>query len=72
VDALFDYLTTVAHTDPQAARQALLADYLHSGARASPKALQALLHQRATPGGKPVRALVPRQERHAGPSKIEA
>ena len=67
VDSLFDYLTRERQADPQATRKALLADYLQSGARASPKALQELLHHRPDgPGAQtqPIRAQATRQGRH--------
>ena len=68
VDRLFGYLTTAHHgtapVAPDAARQALLADYVQSGARARPQALQALLHQRGAAPANPARHLVQRQQRH--------
>jgi Radical SAM superfamily/Protein of unknown function (DUF4080) len=64
VDTLFEYLTVVRGADPQATRELLLADYVQSGARASPKALQALLHQRAAPRNKTLSTLTLRQGRH--------
>ena len=51
VDLLFDFLTTARSTDPQLARETLLADYLQSGARAKPKVLQMLLTRRAMAAG---------------------
>ncbi len=51
VDLLFDFLTTTRDSDPQLARETLLADYLQSGARAKPKVLQALLTRRALAAG---------------------
>lgn len=65
MDALFDYLTVTMHRDPQATREALLADYRQSGARASPGALQGLLQQRTMAGKPGVRLLTRRQEQHA-------
>ena len=71
VDHLFDYLTTAGleawRVAPQLARQALLADYLQSGAHASPHALQALLPKRSAVQHKPARPLAPRQQRHVMP-----
>ena len=64
VDALFDYLTVVRQTSAEAARANLLADYLHSGARASPQSLKAVLPRRAVAATKPVRQLIHRQTRH--------
>ena len=65
VDALFDYLTVTKRRDPQATREALLADYRQSGARARPGALQGLLQQRTMAGKPGVRLLTRRQEQHA-------
>jgi len=74
VDALFDYLSplTGEHAElasvpaPQgAARQALLADYVTSGARGNPRCLQGLL-PRSTPVPRAARALAERQDRHLG------
>jgi len=63
LDALFDYLTTERGLSSDAVRQALLADYMASGARSSPRALQGLLPRRDKPSR--VRsALAARQERH--------
>lgn len=62
VDALFDYLSE--SLPPNAVRQALLADYLASGARANPKALQGLLPRQKPLEVKPKRALDARQKRH--------
>jgi hypothetical protein len=68
VDALFDYLHTQRQGDAATVRQALLADYLASGARAQPCALRGLL-PRAAPGGIAAghrgTALTARQNRHA-------
>jgi radical SAM superfamily enzyme YgiQ (UPF0313 family) len=46
VDALFAYLTQQRALPAQAVRDALLADYLASGARSNPQALQGLLPRR--------------------------
>ncbi|MDD3935447.1 DUF4080 domain-containing protein [Rhodoferax sp.] len=62
VDALFDYLS--ASLPPASVRQALLADYLASGARANPKALHGLLPRRTASPDKAGRTLATRQHRH--------
>ena len=62
VDALFDYLSQ--HLPPAVVRQALLADYVASGARANPQALHGLLPRRAASPAKACRTLATRQERH--------
>lgn len=64
VDALFDYL--IERGQPvETVRQALLADYLGSGARSTPRTLKGLL-PRLTLSAKTSRSLVLRQERHRG------
>jgi len=68
VDALFDYLS--ASQSPVLVRQALLADYLASGARANPKALQGLLPRRTASPAKAGRTLATRQERHRVPTPL--
>ena len=62
VDALFDYLSQ--QLPAASVRQALLADYLASGARASPKALHGLLPRRTASSAKAGRTLATRQHRH--------
>jgi hypothetical protein len=62
VDALFDYLS--ASQSPDAVRQALLADYVGSGARANPRALHGLLPRRTASPAKASRTLATRQARH--------
>ena len=62
VDTLFAYLSQ--SLPPDAVRQALLADYLSSGARANPQALQGLLPRQAPAAAKAPRTLAARQERH--------
>jgi len=62
VDAMFDYLS--ASLSPALVRQALLADYLASGARANPKALHGLLPRRTASPAKAGRTLATRQARH--------
>ncbi len=63
VDALFDYLS--ASQPPDLVRQALLADYVASGARANPKALHGLLPRRTDSTAKAGRTLATRQARHS-------
>ena len=66
VDTLFAYLSqSVA---PDVVRQALLADYLSSGARANPQVLQGLLPRQAPAAAKAARTLAARQERHQAQS----
>jgi len=62
VDALFDDLSQ--HLPPELVRQALLADYLASGARANPKALRGLLPRATLSPAKAARNLATRQQRH--------
>jgi radical SAM superfamily enzyme YgiQ (UPF0313 family) len=63
LDAVFDYLTEPRALPADVVRQALLADYLASGARSNPQALQGLLPRRekAVPQKNP---LAQRQSRH--------
>ena len=63
VDALFDYLCAQRGIDANSLRQALLEDYLASGARGSPQALKGLLPKRDT-SSRHARALLQRQSRH--------
>jgi radical SAM superfamily enzyme YgiQ (UPF0313 family) len=65
VDALFDYLTGELSMDAAMVRQCLLADYLASGARASPQSIRDLLPVRAAPVPRAARTLAERQDRHA-------
>ena len=65
VDALFDYLTCACAQPADDVRKTLLADYLASGARASPSCLRGVLPAQGTPLSKAGRALAQRQERHA-------
>jgi Protein of unknown function (DUF4080) len=65
VDALFDYLSQ--QLPPDRVRQALLADYLASGARANPQALHGLLPRRTASPAKAGRTLATRQARHREP-----
>jgi radical SAM superfamily enzyme YgiQ (UPF0313 family) len=63
LDAVFDYLTVQRLLPADAVRSALLADYLASGARSNPQALQGLLPRREKT--EPTRqALAQRQTRH--------
>jgi radical SAM superfamily enzyme YgiQ (UPF0313 family) len=62
VDALFDYLSHSLSAD--GVRQALLSDYIASGARSNPAALQGLLPRLAPSPAKARRTLATRQERH--------
>lgn len=64
VDALFDYLRTRGGLPEHDVQQTLLADYLASGARASPQALKGLLPKREAPQTPTAKTLVQRQERH--------
>ncbi len=72
VDAVFDYLTAVRGLAIAVVRDALLADYVASGARANPRALQGYLPVRDTPQPGARRGLAQRQDRHADtkPPKI--
>jgi len=63
-DALFDYLIGIGGLPPESIRASLLADYLASGARASPACLRGMLKSQDTPLPKTARALVQRQARH--------
>jgi radical SAM superfamily enzyme YgiQ (UPF0313 family) len=64
VDALFDYLSQPGQHPLEVVRQTLLADYIASGARANPKALQGLLPRQTPSDTKARRTLATRQERH--------
>ena len=72
LDALFDYLVGVCGLAAAAVQQALLADYLASGARANPRALKGLLPRGSAPPGPATPTLTHRQGRHLTPpgSKI--
>ncbi len=63
VDALADYLCGPCVLPVKAVQQALLEDYVASGARANPRSLQGLLPKRDVAAGH-ARALTQRQERH--------
>ena len=64
VDALFDYLATDGALPIEVVRQALLADYLASGARASPRTLKGWLPRPQRPESKDGQTLTRRQQRH--------
>ncbi|MES2877276.1 MAG: DUF4080 domain-containing protein [Pseudomonadota bacterium] len=64
LDALFDYLRTQGGLPEQDVLPTLLADYLASGARASPQALKGLLPKREAPQPPGAKTLAQRQERH--------
>ena len=64
VDALSTYLNTQTHLEARTIQNALLADYLASGARANPQALQGLLPKYATASKPGATALTQRQDRH--------
>lgn len=66
VDALFDYLADERGLDAGQVREALLADYLASGARARPQRLLAVLPAQGAPVPRAARALAERQARHGG------
>ena len=65
VDHLFDYLCNTRGTDCVVVLQALLADYLESGARASPQVLRHILPQRLAPLRRSVPRGPSRQAHHA-------
>jgi radical SAM superfamily enzyme YgiQ (UPF0313 family) len=64
VDALFDYLGASCGLPAPTVQQALLADYVASGARASPRALKGLLPKQVAPQNQIAKTLAQRQERH--------
>ncbi len=64
VDALFDYLGHCCGRDARAVRDALLSDYVASGARSCPKALKGLLPKLRSPTARRGKALAQRQQRH--------
>jgi radical SAM superfamily enzyme YgiQ (UPF0313 family) len=74
VEALFDYLTVAQARAGEVVRQALLADYVASGARARPHCLREVLPAAGIPLPRARRTLATRQARHkvdAVASKIE-
>ena len=64
VDALFDYLCTQRGLPALTVQQALLSDYVASGARACPQALKGLLPEREAPQWPGAKTLADRQVRH--------
>ncbi len=68
VDALFGYLEGQPGVPAQQVQAALLADYVASGARSNPRALQGLLPRRETMLLEGASALVQRQQRHRASS----
>ncbi|WP_114972654.1 B12-binding domain-containing radical SAM protein [Rhodoferax ferrireducens] len=64
VDALFDYLCVGCGLPAATVQATLLADYIASGARASPHALKGLLPRQAAPQSHVAKTLAQRQERH--------
>ncbi len=72
VDALFDYLTGPRRLPPEVVRAALLADYVASGARSNPTALQGHLPQRPAPVSKTARGLAARQAMHSQGNGIQS
>ena len=62
LDAVFDYLTQQRSRPADTVRQALLSDYLASGARSNPQALQGLLPRREKLP--PQKTAAQRQKRH--------
>ncbi|MFZ2220370.1 MAG: DUF4080 domain-containing protein [Rhodoferax sp.] len=72
VDALADYLCSQRGLTLASAQQTLLTDYVASGARANPKALQGLLPRREAPAVSAGKGLAQRQERHGAAQRVEA
>ena len=68
VDHLFDYLVAQPGQDPKvlqaAVLDALLADYLASGARARPRSLHSVLPAQGPPAARSGAGLAPRQQQH--------
>ncbi len=64
VDLLMDYLHADRGLHADTCRSALLADYLHSGARARPQALRDLLPRARRPGQRHSHGLQERQAQH--------
>ena len=64
VDHLFDYLCSACGADSHVVLQALRADYLTSGARASPQVLRQTLPKRADPAHQTAPAVPSRQAQH--------
>ena len=68
VDALFDYLCHERALPQTTVRGALLADYVGSGARASPQVLLGYLPRQTAPAAATSALHTERQHRHAAPS----
>jgi radical SAM superfamily enzyme YgiQ (UPF0313 family) len=64
VDTLFDYLCAGCGLPATEVQATLLADYIASGARASPRTLKGLLPRQMAPQNHAAKTLVQRQERH--------
>jgi radical SAM superfamily enzyme YgiQ (UPF0313 family) len=64
VDALFDYLCASCGLPATVVQTTLVADYLASGARASPRTLKGLLPRQMAPQNHAAKTLALRQERH--------
>ena len=71
VDALADYLCSQRGLALRPRNTTLLADYVASGARANPKALQGLLPRREAPATGGGKGLAQRQERHGAAQRME-
>jgi hypothetical protein len=69
VDALADYLCNACGLDRPNVQQALLSDYISSGARSKPHALQGLLPRQAVPTIRKPKNLAQRQGRHLEPNQ---
>jgi hypothetical protein len=72
LDAVFDFLTRQRSLSVDAVRSALLADYLASGARAHPQALQGLLPRREKTGRHQTTAAKRQRRRQAGTADADA
>jgi len=70
VDVLFRYLSTACAVPVQTVREALLADYRASGARARPLAIKAWLPKQGAPEIHASKTVAQRQERHLVPDKF--
>ena len=69
MDALADYLCGACGLNSQNVQQALLSDYISSGARSKPQALQGLLPNRSAPTIRKPKNLAQRQGRHLEPNQ---
>jgi radical SAM superfamily enzyme YgiQ (UPF0313 family) len=70
VDALFDYLCIGCGLSVATVQETLLVDYVASGARGSPAALQGLLPKLLSPAVRATRSRSQRQDRHLLPSRL--